>query len=235
MKHIYRKMAIGLLCLSLLGPSMVMAKRAMAPIPIVQVIKMAVTKVIKAMDLMVQRLQNKTIWLQNAQKVLENALSKLKLEEISEWTGRQKELYGDYYQELVKVKTAISHYRRIRETVKMQTGMVEEYERVWNLLRQDNHFTPDELDYMADVYSGMLEASLENIDEIFLVVKSLTAQMSDAKRLELINWAADQVEANYLDLKRFNQENMLLSLQRAKSDIEAGAIKRLYGITDQSL
>lgn len=113
--------------------------------------------------------------------------------------------------------------------------MVEEYERVWNLLRQDNHFTPDELDYMADVYSGMLEASLENIDEIFLVVKSLTAQMSDAKRLELINWAADQVEANYLDLKRFNQENMLLSLQRAKSDIEAGAIKRLYGITDQSL
>lgn len=231
MKPTLKNIAIGLMCLLLLSTSPVKAEEApAAPISIVQIIKEAIKKVIKAMDLMVQRLQNKTIWLQNAQKTLENALSKLKLDEISEWTQRQKELYGGYYEELVKVKTAISYYRRIREIVKMQTDMVGEYERVWNLIRQDDHFTPDELKYMADVYSGMLDASLENIDQVFLVVRSFTTQMSDAKRLELINQAADRVEANYLDLKRFNQENMLLSLQRAKSDIEAGAIKQLYGI-----
>lgn len=230
MKNIHRKMIIGLLGLSLLCVTPTRAEAAPAPIPIVQIIKAAIKKVIKAMDLMVQRLQNKTIWLQNAQKTLENALSKLKLDEISDWTQRQKELYGEYYQELVKVKTAISYYQRIREIVKMQTAMVQEYERVWNLLRQDDHFAPDELDYMAEVYSGMLEASLENLDQVFLVIKAFTTQMSDAKRLELINGAADRVEENYLDIKRFNQNNMLLSLQRAKSEIEAEAIKQLYGI-----
>ena len=54
------------------------------------VVKAAVKKVIKAIDLQIQRLQNKTIWLQNAQKTLENTLSKLKLDEISDWTEKQK-------------------------------------------------------------------------------------------------------------------------------------------------
>ena len=37
-----------------------------AQIPILEIIKAAVKKVIKAVDLKIQRLQNKTIWLQNA-------------------------------------------------------------------------------------------------------------------------------------------------------------------------
>jgi hypothetical protein len=46
-------------------------QEAKAAIAIAKIIKEAVKKVIKAVDLMIQRLQNKTIWLQNAQKVLE--------------------------------------------------------------------------------------------------------------------------------------------------------------------
>ncbi len=71
-----------------------------AQIPIADIIKAAVIKVIKAVDLQVQRLQNKTIWLQNAQKALENEMSQLKLNEIKDWVGKQRKLYDDYYQEL---------------------------------------------------------------------------------------------------------------------------------------
>ena len=45
---------------------------------ILEVIQAGIKKAIKAVDLKIQRLQNKTIWLQNAQKVLENKMSKLK-------------------------------------------------------------------------------------------------------------------------------------------------------------
>ena len=51
------------------------AERANAQFVVGEVIKLTVTKVIKAIDLKVQRMQNQTIWLQNAQKVLENQLS----------------------------------------------------------------------------------------------------------------------------------------------------------------
>jgi hypothetical protein len=52
-----------------------------------------VKKVIVAIDLKIQRLQTKTVWLQNAQKVVENTMSKLKLDEITDWVQKQKDLY----------------------------------------------------------------------------------------------------------------------------------------------
>jgi transcriptional regulator len=53
-----------------------------AQIPVLEIIRQGIKKVIIAVDLKIQRLQNKTIWLQNAQKTIENAMSKLRLDEI---------------------------------------------------------------------------------------------------------------------------------------------------------
>src|SRR6187402_2453634 len=108
-----------------------------AALPILEIVKAVTKKVIKAIDLRIQRLQNKTIWLQNAQKQVENVLSKLKLDEISDWTQKQKDLYKGYYEELAKVKSIITYYQRIREITKKQTQLVQEYERAWNLFKQD--------------------------------------------------------------------------------------------------
>ena len=200
--------------------------------PIAAIIKKAIIWVIKAVDLIIQRIQNRTIGLQNAQKELENILSKMKLKEIAEWTEKQKEQYRKYYEELEKVKSIISYYLRIKEITLLQGQLVKEYRRIWDLLRQDKNFTSQELEYMEKVYGGILEESVKNIDQITLILKSFTTKMADAKRLEIINQAADRVERNYDDLKLFNRQNMLLSLQRAKTEHDADAIKKLYGLTD---
>jgi len=194
------------------------------------VVKAAVKKVIKAIDLQIQRQQNKVIWLQNAQKTLENTLSKLKLDEISDWTEKQKEQYRKYYEELAKVKAIISYYQRIRDITRKQVRLVDEYNRSWQLIRQDDHFTSKEINYMAKVYSGILNESLKNIDQISGIIKSFTTTMSDAKRLELINNAADRIDGNYDDLILFNRQNVLLSLQRAKTAMEVETVKKLYGL-----
>jgi len=224
----YARMLLLALCISF---TVLPVQQANAmQIPIVEIIKAGIKKVIKAVDLKIQRLQNKTIWLQNAQKTLENTLSKLKLDEISEWTEKQKEQYREYYEELAKVKAIISYYQRIRDITQKQVRLVNEYQHAWQLIQQDEHFTSDEIEYMSEVYSGILEESLNNIDHITLIVQSFTTTMSDAKRLEIINNAADQVDANYDDLMRFNQQNVLLSLSRAKTVIEVQTVKNLYGL-----
>ena len=46
------------------------SNKAVAQDPITLIIKEGITKVIVAVDLKIQRLQNETIWLQNAQKTL---------------------------------------------------------------------------------------------------------------------------------------------------------------------
>lgn len=204
--------------------------KASAQIAVAEVIKAGVKKVIKAVDLKVQRLQNETIWLQNAQKVLENQLSKLKLAEIADWSERQRELYSKYFNELWEIKTAIIYYRRIKDLTEKQVAIVDEYRWAWNLFTRDKHFTPEELSFMESVYKGILDASLKNVDQILLVVNSFKTQMSDAKRLEVINAAAAQIDENYNDLKKFNTENSLLSIQRAQSADEVTILRELYGI-----
>ena len=198
--------------------------------PISEIIKEGVKKVIKAVDLKIQGLQNKTVWLQNAQKTLENHMSKLKLTEISDWANKHKELYTKYFDELWKVKNAIGTYQSVKDIINKQVQLVKEYSRAFNLSRQDKNFSPQELDYMQKVYSGILNESLKNVEQIQLVINAFITQMSDGKRIEIIHSASENMDQNLTDLRQFNQQNIKISLQRAKEKNDIDVVKQLYGI-----
>jgi hypothetical protein len=208
-------------------------QKAEAVIPIAKIIKEGIKKVIKAVDLMIQRLQNKTIWLQNAQKVLENKLNELKLTEIAEWTEKHRKLYKDYYDELWKVRNTIANYQRIKQILARQVRLVDEYKRVWTLVQKDNHFTKMEIEYMYRVYTGILNESSRNLEQIQVVVNSFKTQMTDAKRLEIIDASGNQIERNYYDLKEFNNQNIQLSISRAKDQNEIESVRKFYGLSQQ--
>lgn len=214
----------------ILSVSVAPVQQAKAQIPILDIIKAAVKKVIRAADLKIQRLQNKTIWLQNAQKTLENKMSKLKLTEISDWSKKQKELYAKYFDELWKVKNAIGSYQAVRDVIKKQIQLVQEYSKAFNLAKQDKNFTPEEINYMQQVYTGILDESLKNIDQIQLVINAFATQMSDAKRLDIIHAAGNNIEQNITDLRQFNQQNIKISLQRSKERNDIDVVKKLYGL-----
>jgi hypothetical protein len=204
--------------------------KSQAQFPIAEIIKAGIKKVIVAVDLKIQKLQNKTIWLQNAQKTLENVLSKTKLTEISGWVEKQRKLYDDYFQELKKIKNALSYYHRIKDIIEDQVAMVKEYKAAWALFRQDRNFTAAELEYMSEIYTGMLGESVKSIDQLLMVVNAFTTQMTDAARMEIINTTAAEMEKGFMDLKEFNNQNKLISLQRASARGEIEYIKKLYGL-----
>ncbi len=216
----------GIFLLTTLAP----VQHTEAQIPIYDIIKAAVIKVIKAVDLKIQRLQNKTIWLQNAQKTLENQMSKLKLKEIGDWANKQKDLYAKYFDELSKVKNAIGTYQAVRDIISKQVQIVKEYSTAFNLSKQDNNFTKQEIDYMQQVYTGILDESLKNIEQVQMVITAFATQMTDAKRLEIIHSASDNIEENLTDLRQFNQQNIRVSLQRSKERNDIDVVKKLYGI-----
>lgn len=197
---------------------------------IAEIIRQGIVRVIKAVDLKIQRLQLNTVWLQNAQKTLENTLSKLKLDEISDWTQRQQELFGDYYEELWRVKNIITQYQRIRDIIQNQTLLVNEYQTVWNLLRQSPHFSVGEIRYMENLYTKILEASINNMEQIYIVVNSFRTQMSDAERLELIHRVDRDVRNNLADLRRFNRQNIGLDSQRGGNLKNINIIQEIYGL-----
>jgi hypothetical protein len=199
-------------------------------IPILEIIQQGITKVIVAVDLKIQRLQNETIWLQNAQKVLENKFSELKLAEISDWIEKQRTQYANYFDELWRIKAVLSYYQRVKDIIAKQLQLVKEYKAAWALFKQDKNFTGDELDHMQKVYQGIMNESIKNLDQLSLVINAFVTQMSDAKRMEIINEVDSKLDENLGDLREFNNQNKLTSLQRAseKGDIET--VKKLYGL-----
>lgn len=224
MKKIFVSITLMLLLITLPG------KSNAQDIPGIGIVTGLIKRVIKAIDLQVQRLQNNTIALQNAQKALENTESELHLKEIAGWVQKQKDLYESYFNELWEVKTIITGYHRIKEISEKQAALVSSYKRVWNLLQQDKHFTPDELSYMGNVYSGILNQTLEDANGLLDIISAFTTQMDDAARMKMIDAVGNKVDENYSDLQRFNTENEMLSLQRSKDVNDAAIVKWMYGL-----
>lgn len=142
----------------------------------------------------------------------------------------QRKLYDDYFQELWKVKAALAYYQRVKDIIQRQVGMVNEYKAAWALLKQDKNFTKEELEYMSGTYEGLINESLKNVDQLFLVVNAFVTQMSDGKRLEIINAVSENLDRQFVDLKEFNNQNKAISLQRSAERGEIEYSKRLYGL-----
>jgi hypothetical protein len=198
--------------------------------PISLIIKEAVKKAIKQLDLQMQRLQNRTIWLQNAQKAVENKMSELKLNEIKDWVEKQRKQYDEYFQELWKVKTTISYMQKVKDIIERQVELTYEYKTAWRLFQQDKHFSKEELQYMFSIYTGILNESIKNIDQLEMVINSFKTQMTDGQRMEIISALADKIDEQYADLKNFNAQNRLLSMQRAIENSQINYVRKLYGL-----
>lgn len=189
-----------------------------------------IKKVIVAIDLKVQRLQNQTIALQNAEQRLENTLHLNSLNNISGWLGKEKDLYTEYYQELNKVRGLIADYRVVKNVISQQKQLVAEYHQASSLFNHDAHFSAMELKYMGNIYNGILQESLSNLDEFLLAVTSFSTQMDDAERLQKIARASRAMQTNLDHLRQFNRQNAGLSYMRARDARERAAVKQLYGI-----
>jgi hypothetical protein len=199
---------------------------------IIDAIEQAIIAAIETADVAVQEVQNATINLQNIQKQVEDDLSQTQLGQIANWTQQQKDLYSNYFSELWKVKTVISDFKAILDIINEQKQLVNEYQQAYNAIQQDKHFSPQEVQYIYNVFTGIVSESLKNVDEITLVIESFSVQMSDADRMKLIKHASAAIQTQIADMRGFIDHNVQVSMQRSANQTELNTIKQLYGISN---
>lgn len=204
--------------------------RLNAQIPGVSLVTGIIKKVIVAIDLKVQELQNRTIALQNVEQGIINQLSFGQLGEISGWLDKERTLYQGYYKELASVKKVIGDYDEVRAAIRAQGELVSEYHSASQLFHGDRHFSAAELSYMESIYSGILEESLRNLDQLELAIQAFATQMDDAERLAAIQKAASGIQTNLNHLRQFDSEAASLSLRRARDEKDRASLKALYSI-----
>ncbi len=216
-----------LLCIAGL---LLVAATCEAQIPVVSLVSGIIKKVIVAIDLKVQQLQNQTIALQNTERSLENNLHLNSLNDINGWLGKEKTLYQQYYKELATVRTIIADYDEVKRIIAQQKQLVAEYNNANNLFHQDKHFSASELNEMNTVYGGIIEESARNLQEVVTAITAISTRMKDAERLLLIHHATNGMQQNLNDLRQFNNHNVQLSLARAKDEQDRAQVRELYGL-----
>jgi uncharacterized phage infection (PIP) family protein YhgE len=208
--------------------TMIPAGRANAQI--IDAIEDAIKAALMAVDLGIQKVQTETVNLQDAQKALENAMQQTQLGDITSWVQQQKDLFSEYYQELLQVKNALTAYDKVVSMIDKQAQLIKDYQTAYAAMQNDPHFSAQEISYIGQVYSGILKQSVENLNQLEMVITALVTQMGDGSRLRIIDGAGARIDQNYSDLHQFTQQNILLSMQRATDTKDLQEVELLYGL-----
>jgi hypothetical protein len=141
-------------------------------------------------------------------------------------------LHAVFLDGLLKVSPVVRNYRRIPDIVQAQIRLVREYKSAYRRFASSGWFSQEELSYMKSVFENLLIQSFKNIEALTQVITAGALRMSDDERLTAIDniWkvASDQL----IFLRRFDQDNKLLALQRAKAAADIRTQKKSFSVNN---
>lgn len=137
-------------------------------------------------------------------------------------------LHETFLDGLMLVSPEVKKYRRVVDIIACQKRLVSEYKTAFNSFRGSGAFDVTELEYLAAVYSGLLSATLQNLDELAMVITSSKLRMSDEQRLKAIDRIFVDVQDKLLFLQDFNKNALQLSRQKERQKLEIDGLSGWY-------
>lgn len=141
-------------------------------------------------------------------------------------------LHRTFLEKLLQVNPTVRDYQRIGDIINYQIILVKEYKNAYNRFKKDGNFSIQEVEYMGDVYKSLFDQSLENLNDLTMVITSDKLRMSDDERLEAIDRIYHEMQDKLLFLRNFNRNTTLLAVQRARETNDVMALRSIYGINN---
>lgn len=129
---------------------------------------------------------------------------------------------------LMLVSPEVRKYRKVTDIVSMQADLISEYKGAFKRFSSGGNFSVSELDYLGKVYGQLLNQSLDNLDQLVMVITAGKLRMSDEERLRVIDRVFTELEDKLVFLRNFNRETSVLNLQREREKTELKGMKGFY-------
>lgn len=139
-------------------------------------------------------------------------------------------LHKAFLDGLLAVSPAVRNYYKIAEIIQDQLEIVSEYKQAYSRFRQDKHFSPDELSYIANTYSALFDRSLKDLGTLTTILTDGQLRASDDERLKQIDALHANMQNRLSFLRSFNNNAELLSIQRSRGQDDIGQVKIFYGL-----
>lgn len=137
-------------------------------------------------------------------------------------------LHEDFLNGLWLVNPSLRKYQRVADIILYQKQILREYKTAFNQFKHSDQFTPAEIDYLSKVYGNLFNQSIQNIEELTLVMTDSKLRMSDDERLTAVNRIDKEMSNELSFLRTFNQQARLLEQQRAARYKSAAEMKQWY-------
>jgi excinuclease UvrABC helicase subunit UvrB len=131
---------------------------------------------------------------------------------------------------LLVVNPSLRKYGRVADIISYQTELLKEYKSAFQEFKSSGKFTPEEITYMGELYGNLFNRSLQNLDELMMVLTDSKLRMSDDERLTAIDRIYGEMQDKLSFLRTFNGRTKLLEQQRTKARQNAAEMKKLYGV-----
>ena len=129
---------------------------------------------------------------------------------------------------LMLVSPEVKKYRRVADIISYQKHIVSEYKSTFRRFSKLDVFNPSELDYLGRVYKQLFDQSVDNLDELLMVITSSKLRMSDSERLVAIDRIFLDVQDKLVFLRDFNSKATSLSMAREKQRSEIKQVEKFY-------
>ena len=138
-------------------------------------------------------------------------------------------LHEAFLDGLMQVSPSVRKYKKIEEIIIFQTQIVKEFKSAFRRFDASNLFNTNEIKYMGNVYTNLFNKSLQNLDELIMVITAGKLRMSDDERLNAIDRIYIDMGDKLVFLRTFNKENNVLAIQRGREMVDTKVSKKLNG------
>ncbi|NLU91380.1 TerB family tellurite resistance protein [Chitinophaga sp. Ak27] len=156
-------------------------------------------------------------------KVLTEGYNKVK-----DVTSGNYKLHQAFLDGLYLVSPEVRKYQRIPDIISYQIDILDEYKAAFRHFKNSGAFSESNLTYLDAVYSNLFQRSLNNLEELTMVITSNQLRMSDEERLSAIDRIYVEMKQKRTFLRQFNEEAKLLYLQKKKEKVEIDNLNGLY-------
>lgn len=139
-------------------------------------------------------------------------------------------LHETFLDGLMLVSPEVRKYARVADIISAQKTIVSEYKRSLKNFQASGLMNAGELYYISRIYSGLFAQSLDNLNELTLILTAGSLRMSDEERLSSIDRIFQDTTDKLTFLRSFNQQAGTLLLQRKAALADMDGTKALFKI-----
>lgn len=139
-------------------------------------------------------------------------------------------LHQNFLDGLMAVSPTVRKYQRVVDIISQQQTILSEYGRAYNAFVASGQFSPAEINYINRIYSQLFNRSLQNLQELTIIVTAGQVRMNDAERLKSIDRIYEDMTDKLTFLRGFNKQTATLQNLRIHDKENQEMLKTFYGL-----